>query len=411
MHNKKIILVMWADPRMYLATIFTAQTLSERGFSVEIIYRILADYQDVAGKIDFGANTRLRPVGGGHTGWLDKLDFMVFLFKATFLILRDKPDVVIGYDMFGIIAAFLSTRLRPKTTLIYHNFDFNSTHIEISKAYQKIFHLLELAGARCADLVIFPHSGRAAVFKDEARLTREPVTVMNCYPLLTPKQTTGELHRLLAAKGLRFDRLVIRLGMIGPYHGVEATIRSVLEWKGNWGLILAGFPGESSYMQKIQELADNLGVGKKVIFLPSISYSLWYDCLYSAHLGISLYEFFNLSHAYMSGTSQKLNNYFVAGIPSIVSNSPDFISFVERYGTSKVADPTDPHSIAEAVNSLLLDPKEYAEYCRNVKKAFESEFNFEKQFEPVLNWLMGDQNKAVKQIKNEKHKSFYAVTP
>ena len=93
----------------------------------------------------------------------------------------------------------------------------------------------------------------------------------------------------------------------------------------------------------------------------------------------------------MAGTSQKLNNYFVAGIPSIVPKTPDFVSFVEQHGTSKIADVKDPHSIAQVVNSLLCDPDEYARYCQNVRNAFESEFNFEKQFEPVLNWLVSQQ--------------------
>jgi hypothetical protein len=94
----------------------------------------------------------------------------------------------------------------------------------------------------------------------------------------------------------------------------------------------------------------------------------------------------------MAGTSQKLNNYLVAGIPSIVSNSPDFISFVEKYKTSKVAEATDPISISQAVNSLLCNPEEYAEHCQAVKQAFESEFNFEKQFEPILSRLVNAQH-------------------
>jgi glycosyltransferase involved in cell wall biosynthesis len=89
----------------------------------------------------------------------------------------------------------------------------------------------------------------------------------------------------------------------------------------------------------------------------------------------------------MAGTSQKLNGYFVTGIPSIVPNTPDFISFVEQYGTSKLVDVSDPGSIAQAVNSFLGDTEEYERYSKNVRKAFESEFNFEKQFEPVFKWL------------------------
>lgn len=382
------MMILWADPRPYLAIMFTAQLLSERGISVELVYRTPTPHLDVAGEVNFGGRTRLRPIGGGHTGWRDKLDFAVFLFTTIVLVWRGKPDAVIGYDRLGIAVAFLATRLRPKTTLIYHNFDFNVAPGKTLKLFRRLFQSLELVGARHADLVIFPHPERAVVFKDEAKLDREPITVMNCYPLSTPKQKSGELQNLLDSKGLHFDRLVVRLGMIGPYHGIEATIRSVLEWKGNWGLILAGFPDEGSYMDEMKELVENLDLSNKVVFLPSVSYSLWYDCLYSAHLGISLYEPFNLSHTYMSGTSQKLNNYFVAGIPSIVSNSPDFVIFVERFGTSKLADPTDPHSIAQAVNALLCDPEEYAAYCRKVRSAFESEFNFERQFEPVLNKLL-----------------------
>lgn len=381
----KVKLIMWSDPRAYLATMFTAQLLSERGISVELIYRKPAPYLDVAGEVNLGCRTRLRTIGGGHTGWRDKVDFAIFMLLSVISVWRDNPDAVIGYNRLGIVVAFLATRLRPKTTLIYHNFDFDITS---GKMFGRILQSLELAGARNADLAIFPHPGRATVYKEEAKLDKEPITVMNCYPLSTPNQTTGELQSLLDSKGLHFDRLVVRLGMIGPYHGIEGTIRSVLEWKGNWGLILAGFPDEGSYMHEMQELVRNLDLSKKVLFLPSVSYRLWYDCLYSAHLGISLYEPFNVSHAYMSGTSQKLNNYFVAGIPSIVSNSPDFVNFVEQYHTSKLADPTDPHSIAKAVNSLLCDQEEYAIYCQNVKNAFTSEFNFEKQFEPVLNTLL-----------------------
>jgi hypothetical protein len=278
----KVMLIMWSDPAMYLAIIFTAQMLSERGISVELVYRTPTPSLDVAGEVNFGDRTRLRPIGGGHTGWRDKIDYIIFIVKALTLAWREKPDAVIGYNKLGIIAAFIATRLRPNIRLIYHNFDFDVSTGTLG-LLSRLLRRFELVSARCADLTIFPAPGRAAEYKAMARLTREPLSVMNCYTLSMPKQKTGELQRLLDGKGLRFDRLVVRLGMIGPYHGIEATIRSVLEWKGNWGLILAGFP-DISFMDEMQELVQNLDLGNKVVMLPSVSYSLWYDCLYSAHL-------------------------------------------------------------------------------------------------------------------------------
>lgn len=384
----KVLLAIWADPAMYLAATFTAQTLSERGICVDLLYRKPNSDLDVAGDVKFGTRTSMRPVGGGHSGWRDKIDYTKFVIKVIAISRREMPNAIIGYNTLGFVAAYIATRICPNSKLIYHNFDFDVSANGL-RLLGRLLRRIELFAARRADITIFPSLGRAEKYKAMAQLTSEPLSVLNCFPRYWPRQKTGELQRLLEVKCLSFDRLVVRLGSIDPFHGIEATIRSVLEWKGNWGLILAGV-SNGSYLEDMQKLTDELGLANRVIFLPSVSYAMWYDCLYSADLGICLYEPSNLSHAHMAGTSQKLNNYLVAGIPSIVSNSPDFISFVELYKTSMVVEPTDPHAIAQAVNLLLSNTEEYAFYRRAAKNAFESEFNFEKQFEPILRRLIND---------------------
>jgi len=386
----KVLITIWADPAMYLATTFTARMLSEAGNSVDLLYRTPNAHLDVAADVKFGIRTRLRRVGGGHAGWQDKIDYINFLFEAIKCARREKPEAIIGYNTFGFVVAFIACRFSPKSRLIYHNFDFDVSTKGLG-LLGRMLKRVELFAARRAYMTIFPAPERASKYKEMAGLNREPISVLNCFPRLWNRQRTGELQALLKSKNLCFEKLVVHLGSIDPFHGIQATIRSVLHWKGNWGLILAGF-SNGSYLEDMQNLVHELGLSKKVIFLPSVSNGLWYDCLYSAHVGICLYEPCNLSHTYMAGTSQKLNNYLVAGIPSIVSNSPDFIAFVEKYKTSKVAEATDALSIAQAVNSLLCNPQEYADYCHAVKEAFESEFNFENQFEPILSRLVNAQH-------------------
>jgi glycosyltransferase involved in cell wall biosynthesis len=386
----KVLISIWADPAMYLATTFTARIFSENGESVELLYRKPNAHFDVASDVKFGSRSRLHPVGGGYAGWRDKIDYVKFIIKSVILARREKPDVIIGYNTLGYVAAYIASKVSPKSKLIYHNFDFDVSTKGLG-LLGRMLKRVELFAAHRAFITIFPAPERAAKYRGMARLNRAPLSVLNCFPRFWPQQKTGELHTLLKSKNLYFEQLVVHLGSIDPFHGIEATIRSVLEWKGNWGLIVAGF-SNGSYLEEMQKLVSDLELLNRVIFLPSVSNSLWYDCLYSAHLGICLYEPCNLSHAYMAGTSQKLNNYLVAGIPSIVSNSPDFIAFVEKYKTSKIADATDANSISQAVNSLLCNPEEYADYCRAVKNAFESEFNFEKQFEPILSRLVNAQH-------------------
>ncbi len=382
----KVLISIWADPAMYLATTFTARILSETVETVDLLYRTPNAHFDVANDVKFGSRSRLHPIGGGHAGWRDKIDYAKFIITAAMLALREKPDVIIGYNTLGFVVAYSASKFSPNSKLIYHNFDFDTSTKGLG-FLGRLLKRFEFFAARRADVTIFPAPERASKYQEMAGLNVEPLSVMNCFPRSWPRQKTGELQSLLKSKGLCFDQLVVHLGSIDPFHGIEATIRSVLQWNGNWGLIVAGF-SNGSYLEEMQNLVHDLGLSNRVIFLPSVSYSLWYDCLYSAHLGICLYEPCNLSHAYMAGTSQKLNNYLVAGIPSIVSNSPDFIAFVGKYKTSKIADATDAISISQAVNSLLCNPEEYADYCQAVKKAFESEFNFEKQFEPILHKLV-----------------------
>ena len=378
----RVLCALWADPSMYLATIFTSKLLSNRGIEVDIVYRMPNQELRVAGNIDFGDKATLHPIGGGHNGWRDKIDYVIYILKLLSMVWRKRPDVIIGYNKLGLLASFLASQVSPKTRLIYHNYDFDIKHL------QDVLGRCELVVARKADLTIFPALGRSEEYKSIAGLKREPMSVLNCYSLSYQVKKTGELNRILKSKGFSFDRLVVRLGMIGPFHGIEATFRSMPKWKGNWGFIMAGFATEN-YLKELNQLVEELGIGERVLILPSVSNSLWYDILSSGDLGISLYEPDpnNIGHNYMAGTSQKLNGYFVTGIPSIVPNTPEFISLVEQYGTSKLVDVSDPSSIAQAVNSFFGDNDEYDRYTKNVKTAFESEFNFEKQFEPVFKWL------------------------
>jgi len=108
------MLIIWADPRPYLATLFTAQMLSECGISVELVYRTPTPSLDVEGEINCGCETRLRPIGGGYTGWRDKFDYANYIVKLIALAWREKPDVIIGYNKFGLIASFIMSRFCSK---------------------------------------------------------------------------------------------------------------------------------------------------------------------------------------------------------------------------------------------------------------------------------------------------------
>lgn len=383
----RILLATWYDAAWHPMMIFTAQVLAEQGHIVSIIYRQPDPERNIPGAVNYGSGTMLYPVGYGQNGWRNQIAYLDFIRQVTILVRKFRPDVIIGYDMHGLTAAYIAQRAMPKARLAYHNFDLAAK--ELLSSFGRAVKAVEGIAARSADLVITSSPGRALSLQQEHKLVRRPMVVLNCQRVEEYTGVRGELKTILKRKDLHFERIVTRLGSLGPHHGIEATVKSVVSWQGNWGLVLAGI-GNSSYIQSLRTLVNQLGLDRQVLILSPVSYELWYDCLYSADVGIALYEKDNINHDTMAGAGNKLNLHLKAGIPSIVPDIPDFVSFVNAYGAGYVADPEDPASIADAINTILGDEVMLTRLRHNARRAFTDEFNFEKQIQPVLAWLHED---------------------
>ncbi len=381
----RALLVIWADAAWHPTVAFTSQLLSERGMEVTILYRTPPSDKQLPGAVDYGRGVRLRGIGQGPRGWKDKLAYLHFIAQVTLSVRQSRPEVIVGYDLSGIAPAYLARLHAAHSMLIYHNFDL--TLPDGLGTLGQILKRIEMAAARQAECVIVSSKGRASILQDEASLLRPPVVVMNCQRLPAPRVDRGELRSLLAAGGYQFDTVIARMGSIWPGNAIEPLIRSVPLWPDNTGLILAG-GSDPHFLDKMKQLTSNLGLDRRVVFLSPVSYGLWYDILYSASVGIALYEPVNVNNQNMAGAGNKLNLYLKAGLPSILPDLPDFEEFRRRFDVGPVADPRDPSSIASAVCSLLHDPERY-ETCRAAARlAFESEYNFEAQFRPVLDRIL-----------------------
>ena len=103
--------------------------------------------------------------------------------------------------------------------------------------------------------------------------------------------------------------------------------------------------------------------------------------------GFALYKSINVSHRLMGGTSQKLNNYIFAGIPSFISNNADFLKFNKKFNTSITVN-NSIIDINKKVNFLLKDKNFNRLKIKKNKLAFKNEFNFENQIEKVKKYII-----------------------
>ena len=131
-------------------------------------------------------------------------------------------------------------------------------------------------------------------------------------------------------------------------------------------LVLAG-KSYAGYFNEMQNLKKhNLS---KLILLKDISYKKWFVLLENALAGIALYKSINVSHNLMGGTSQKLNNYIFASIPSFINNNNDFIKFNKKYKTSIIVN-NSLHDLNRKIHYLFKNKKFYRQKVKWNKSAF-----------------------------------------
>ena len=138
------------------------------------------------------------------------------------------------------------------------------------------------------------------------------------------------------------------------------------------------------YLESLVHLAQDLEVGDQLAILPPVSYDEVLRLTPGADVGHALYEPVHINNVYITTASNKIMEYMAAGLPILVSDRPGLRVFVETHGCGLTADESSPESIAATVNALLGDPELARRLGAAGARAFEAEFNYERQFAPVL---------------------------
>lgn len=369
-----ILAVFYNNPDYYPPMINGAFVLNEHGIDQEIICRAFSqDFLPIGG-VSYPTTTRITrlnpPVNNSF------LAYIWFIWKVISTY-RIDDTVIIGYDMHGLIPAWIMGKLYHRP-IVYHSHDFVERTMAKSIG-QRIVKLFERILVKTIDLVIVPDEERAEVMVDQLRLATSPLIVANA-PRLAAKSSANRLDQELKKRGKDFKRLVLRQGKIGRGHALEVTIRSMPYWEDrDWGFVILG-PGEANYKRSLEQLAIELGVTDRLVILPPVPYPEVAQFTGGAHLGHALYEPIHINNQYITMASNKILEYIAAGMPLLLSNTQGSHNLIDKYKNGLVADIESPMSIAGAINSILSDEVRLQEMGKNSRLAFNTELNYEFQY-------------------------------
>jgi glycosyltransferase involved in cell wall biosynthesis len=142
-------------------------------------------------------------------------------------------------------------------------------------------------------------------------------------------------------------------------------------------------------MDLYQEKAKRFGLENNLRYLGALPRHELMRVVKEADVGLALFPMqtdnVNLNH--LTGASNKAFDYLAGGLALLVSARPDWEEMFVQPGYGLSCDPNDANSIAAQLRWFLEHPVETREMGECGRQRILTEWNYEKQFSPVLRRL------------------------
>ncbi|MDA3820442.1 MAG: glycosyltransferase [Candidatus Delongbacteria bacterium] len=341
-----------ADQRMHK----TALTLSEHGYDVYLLGRILPESHHISRPYQ---TKRLKFMF--NRGCLFYAAYNIRLFS---FLLFHSWDIVLSCDMDSLPAGFLASRLRRKHVVFDSHELFSEVpeiqHKPLVKSVWRWFEKLLIPRVKH----VFTVSEHIAAYYHQHYGTR--AVVIRNLPFKTPaahcKAPVKPSHPFVLYQGaLNTGRGIVKL-------------MDAMQYASDLSLVIAG----SGPLEKhLHTKKANLNY-KDRIYLPGrLSFNELSALTSQAWLGVSLEEDKGLNYRF--ALPNKLFDYIKAGVPVLVSDLPEMKRFVEMTQTGWWISPdADARTLAKKIINVWNDTEAYRQTSENTKAAIEK-YNWEKE--------------------------------
>lgn len=373
---RRIVYIQYTNPAGYPPLEHSSHLLAQAGWQVMFL-----------GTGALGANTLIFPPYPNITvrqipfcapGWRQKLHYFQFCLWMLIWSLRWQPRWIYASDLL-VCPIALALTLFPGIKVIYHEHDSpgNAPASAFLKLCLNARHWL----AQRAEISILPNQERADRFDKTLHPPRSPLCVWNC-----PAKNE------VAPQRLPWDHQTFWLlyhGSIVPSQLPETVLFAIKQLPSLVKLRVIGYEtiGHPGYVKQLQRIADQLDIAERIEFLGTVPTrsELLQQCQ-SCDIGLAMFSFNGTQP--MAGASNKPFDYLASGLPLVVSTLPDWEEMYVKPGYALACNPEKPDSIAEVLRWYLEHPDQMREMGDRGRKQILEEWNYEKQFSPVLERLL-----------------------
>lgn len=310
-------------------------------------------------------------------GWRQKLHYVGFVIWVLAWTLYWRPRWVYASELLSCPIGLLLTFV-PGISVIYHEHD--SPAPTAGNAFMQTCFAARRHLAKRATMCILPNHERLERFVEETGQRQDAFCVWNCprtEEVSPPRESvqTGELQ-------------IYYHGNLSPSLLPKTVIEALAQVPEGVRLYAVGYEtsGYKGYAQQLKEEARRLGVDARVHFLDAMPRFRLLETCRRMDVGLALMPKNdpNINLRHLIGASNKPFDYLAGGLPLLVSDIAEWIELYVKPEYGLACDSENPESIAAALRWFLEHPAEIRSMGERGRLRIISEWNYEMQFDPVL---------------------------
>jgi len=302
---------------------------------------------------------------------MQSLKFIEMLFRFIGVVLRTPCDCVMGFDPPAVLPAYLGARVSGKPVLHFALELYPEQHWVRGKTIWRI--ISRFLGPRVNGLVVVDEK-RAEYMVGHYR-ARNPVVINNT-PSFRLVERTTVLQDTAKSQGSSATKIGLYQGQIEAPRGVEQLIEAGVYLDEGVAIAIIG-KAEPDYEMFLRQKIRDLGLEHKIFLLKPVPPAEVWQYTASAHCGLIVHLPISLNFQLNVGATNKLYEYFMAGIPVLAPNYPGYPELIEGEQVGKCVDPHDPRAIAQAIHAIVADDEQWENMRRRALQLAKDRFNWE----------------------------------
>lgn len=336
----------------------TCNTLVEMGFEVLLVGRRLPDSPPVEKRAYSVKRMNLLFTRG-------PLFYAEYNIRLFFLLLTRKADLLFANDLDTLMPNFIISNIK-NIPIVYdaHEYFTETPELVNRKFVQGVWKRIERWILPYLKDSITVNSSIADLYKNEYGINMHVIRNIPPTPDRVKQKSRSELNLpehipliLLQGAGINIQR------------GAEELVMAMQHLKNIHLIIIGG----GDVIGNLKKMRHDLGLVKKITFLPRMPFDKLYQYTACADLGLTLDKATNLNYRF--SLPNKLFDYIHAGVPVLASPMVEIKKVIDQYQVGETIESHDPEAIAAKIEDMLSDKDRMTFYRSNCNTAAK-----------VLNW-------------------------